>query len=174
MYRLNLHDSRRFPYRPPIDLPQDARGLDASMPFEELVIRSLWISSNLVSILVGQFPQFVSEADELFSIGCEVITATLAEEGFPLTEIGAVCQTRCRVAMEDHLNQISSMVSVSRSQRYRNRRSGRHTPRHIFSSQGVTEDSHAEIEIRDAAEVSGLDLDNLTPSERRAIRNRLI
>lgn len=143
------------------------------MTDQELINCHIWISANLVSKFIGQFPHVENEGDELFSIGVEQIATTITSREFPAATVGAICQVRCRSAMEIYLNSLQSLVSVSRSQRYRNRKTGRRTPKHVFCTEYSDNDTHTEIEIRDAADALGLDTDNLSKSDRRNLWNKM-
>lgn len=173
MIKLNPKIRRVARYEPPYAVARNFDDFDASAPVNEQIESLLWIPATLVSRFIGQFPFLEAEGDELFSIGvlrvCEIVNGGK----FGPEKIGAVCNVQCRREMENYCNGLNSVVRVCTSTRYENRNKGRDTPKHVkmtdYGRATSVTDDHTDMLLRDAAQVLGYDLGDLTLKQKRKL-----
>lgn len=174
MIKLNPHNRAVRFYQPPIAVKTYFGDVDVHLDTQTQLDQLLWIPAVNVSRFIGQFPYLESEGDELFSIGTAKVWETILEAGFPGNRIGAVCNIRCRRAMEDYCNNLSSAISISTSTRYKNRRQGVRTPSsQNIEGSDITQDDDSAILINDACEVLGFDSSNLSLRQKRKLHKVL-
>ncbi|MCP4896278.1 MAG: hypothetical protein GY906_04820 [bacterium] len=165
--RSNLSCAR---YTPPVPVTQNFEDIDTSLPNAEQSDLLLWIPALLVSRFLAQFPFLKNESDELFSIGTLTVLETVDSGKYGGDKIGAICNVKCCRAMEDYINGLNSVVKVCTTTRYENLKKGIETPvHHPLCSNVGTEDDHSEIEVRDACDVLGYDVESLTLRQKRRV-----
>lgn len=174
LIRLNKRNHRRVKYKPPFEVIRCFDDVDRDAPGEEQIEALLWIPWMLVCRFIAQFPTLRSEADALFSEGYMVVVDKVMNTKYPSEKIGAVINVAACKAMEDYANRLNSVVYVSHDTQYNNLKKGKQTPHHVkLVSDLTTEDDHAELLVRDAAELLGVDVDNMTLKEKRRIQEVL-
>lgn len=176
LIKLNALNRRVFHYDPPYAVTRNFDDIDIAAPHKEQVEGLLWIPAVLVSRFLGQFPTLRHEADEMFSVGVLRVCEIVAKGGKAGHEIGAVCNLQCRREIENYVNNLDSVVTISTSTRYNNLNSGKHTPSHqgmaFVKHWLATEDDHTEFYIEDAAEALDLKdpvMSKLTMKQRRKL-----
>lgn len=163
MIRLNPRNPQCCHYEPPVPVERHFGPPDPDRPVESL----LWIPAVLTSRFMAQYPRLRSEGDELFSAGVASVVETIHQDRWPLDKVGAVCQIRCRRAMEDYANSLTSVVKVCTTTRYENRKKGVRTPRsqRLVAPTSVGDDM-TDLILRDAAEAVGVDLSDMSQKDR--------
>lgn len=159
-------------YEPPVPVVPHFEDIDVSAPIDEQIENLLWIPASLVCRFLYQFPHLGNEADELFSIGLQKVVESVTSGKYAGEKIGSVVTVKCRRAMEDYANNLTSVVKIGTTTRYENYRNGIDMP----SCQALSETSTPNavndttaIVIEEAAEHLGIDLENMTLSEKRKL-----
>jgi len=189
MVRLNPDIKTVWSYTPPIPVTRHFDDPSPTMTLNEQIEYMLWIPAALVGRWLGQHQFLIGEADELFSIGVLRLTEIVHDreryESSPVG-IGTIVYGRCHYAMESYINNLNSVVKVSTSTRYKNKRDGKETPmsldleglasadeRHAWHP-AYTVDDHSDLLLRDACEVLGYDYTNLTLKQKRRVADILL
>jgi len=170
LVKLNKRNKGTAHYKPPFPVIRNFDDIDREAPANQQIENLIWIPALLVSRFLYQFPFLRNEADEMFSVGLEVVVDEVHKEGVPGDRIGAVIHTNACAAIEAYCNNINSVVKVSTRTRYKNLQRMKETPHHIrLTAQAVTEDDETELIIKDAAEFLGIDLKNMGLKDKRKL-----
>ena len=177
MIKLNTFVRGICRYEPPVPVVPHFEDIDVSAPIDEQIENLLWIPATLVCRFLFQFPYLSNEADELFSIGMERVVRMVNEANYPGDKLGGAVNLACRKAMEDYANNLTTVVNVGTTTRYKNYRKGKATP----SSQALSNirvpavnNDVSQVEIEDAAKVLGIDLENMTLSDKRKLAAHIL
>ena len=175
MIRLNARNYEVARYVPPMTVEHFFGDVDVTADANDQVECLLWIPATLVARFRHQFPHLRPESDELFAIGVAKVVDVVNRGGYEGGKIGAVCQVKCRRAMEDYANSLGSVVKVCTTTQYENRRRGVTTPsssafNHYNSGSLSFEDDPTELIVRDAAASIGVTIgEKLTRSQKRKL-----
>lgn len=170
LVKLNKLNKGSAYYDPPFPVVRHFDDIDRSAPVDQQIENLVWIPALLVSRFLYQFPRLHSEADELFSVGLEVVVEEVNKRGNPGDKIGGIIHTNACAAMESYCNNINSIVKVSTRTRYKNREKSKPNPSHIrLTSDRSSYDDNTELILRDAAESLGIDLERMTLKEKRKL-----
>lgn len=170
LVKLNKANKGTAHYKPPFPVTRHFEDIDRDAPENEQIENLIWIPALLVSRFLHQFPFLRNEADEMFSVGVEVVVDEVYKDGTPGDKIGAVIHTNACAAIEAYCNNINSVVKVSTRTRYKNLQKMKETPSNVrLTAQAVTSDDDTELIVRDAAEFLGIDLQNMTLKEKRKL-----
>lgn len=174
LIRLNKSNPKLAHYDPPFPIKQTFGPVDRKAPVDQQIEAMLWIPAVLVCQFLHQFPFLEPEADELFSIGVEVVVDKANNSKASASVIGSHVFEKARVKIEEYANSLNSIAGPSTRTMYKNLETGKHTPHHVrLTSDTETSDSEAELLVRDAAEYLGIDLETATLAQRRTIADTL-
>jgi len=170
LIKLNKNSPKVGRFIPPFAIPQTFEDHNPEDTIDDQIVGLLWIPATIVARFLGQFPFLENEQEELFSIGLLTVTKVVNSGKHKSNLVGAVCHVSCVRAMEDYCNNLDSVVLIATSTRYLKRNARKEVPSHcaLPDTLCVTDD-HLELEIRDAAEVLGYDIDSLTLKQKRKL-----
>lgn len=170
LVKLNKLNKNSASYVPPFPVVRHFDDIDREAPTDQQIMNLVWIPALLVSRFLYQFPYLNSEADELFSVGLEVVVKEVNKEGIPGDKIGAIIHTNACAAIEEYCNNLDSVIRISTRTRYKNLERAKRTPASSkLKSDRFTTDDDTELILRDAAEFCGIDLENMTLKEKRKL-----
>lgn len=173
MIKLNKYNLQAAHYEPPFAIRKDKAKVEASDTSQQIVEKLLWVPAALVARFVHQFPNLYSEADELFAEGVSTLSILAHREDLTAEQKSTFAYRRCLRAMENYANGTESVIAVSVETRYRWRKSGRQVPKSVPIDDAGLMDDHTDILLRDAAEHLGVDLNNMSEKDQRALERLL-
>ncbi len=174
LVKLNEDVEKQAPYDPPVEVTRHFTDPNRDAPASEQIEFLMWIPAAMVSRFLFQFPFLRDEADELFSIGVEVVAEKVADQTLSGSIIGSHITTLCMYRMEEYANSLDSVVNTSTRTRYTNFHRGKETPRNsrLTHDTSIQPDNH-EVILADAVRKFGKPLDEMNLTERRELARML-
>jgi hypothetical protein len=182
LIRLNEGVKETAPYDPPFFVERrvgriagdEYRSVDRSLPDDDQIAELLWVPALLVSRFLYQFPFLVNEADEMFSIGVQVVVDKVKNSDVSGDVIGSHVYEKGRAVIEDFANSLDVIVASSTRTKYTELKKGKPLPKHVkLAPTQHVEDELTDLYFRDAVETLGYDPENLTLSQRRKVARLL-
>ncbi len=163
------------PYIPPfpVTMPTE-EPIDRSLPLDDQIMALTWIPAILVSRFLYQYPNLDSEADELFSVGIEVVVDMVNRDDVDGDDLIAWTVVNARRTMEVYASGLDSVVKVCQSTRYNRAKQGRKVPSsgELTEHGGAgTDDTERIIEL--ACQALDLDIRSASFADRKQIADYL-